>query len=192
MNRLFRTLALALVTALALTACGSENGTNDGSSSSGDAHGFNAADVSFAQSMIPHHQQAVQMARMAKTHTSTSEVKALAQKIEADQGPEIATMQGWLEDWGKGRSASESMGGMDHGDMKGMMSAGDMSKLRDAAGPSFDKMFLTMMIAHHRGAISMAKTEQSAGKNRAATSLAEKIEAAQKTEIAQMEKMLES
>ena len=82
----------------------------------GDGGGdFNDADVTFAQSMIPHHEQAVQMAKMAKMHASTPEVKNLADKIEAAQGPEIATMKGWLKDWGKDESSDDSMGGMDHG-----------------------------------------------------------------------------
>ena len=189
MKRYFSSAALALVAALALTSCG--NGDSSGAGS-GD---FNDADVTFAQSMIPHHEQAVEMAKMAKMHASTPEVKNLADKIEAAQGPEIATMQGWLKDWGKDES-DDSMGGMEHGtddsgdmDMPGMMSDDDMAALDTAAGREFDLMFLTMMIEHHNGAIEMAKTEQSKGKNTDAKALAKKIEADQTTEIAQMKKL---
>jgi len=187
MKRLFSALALTLVAALALTACGSDDSTT---SSNGDSDTFNAADVTFAQSMIPHHEQAVQMSKMANLHASAPEVKQLADKIEAAQGPEITSMRGWLKDWGKDQSSSSSMGGMDHGSMPGMMSDADMSKLGDATGASFDQMFLTMMIAHHTGAVSMSNTEQSTGKNPEAKALAKKIEAAQTAEIAQMEKLL--
>ena len=183
MKRFLSSLALALVAALALTGCGSGNSSGSGG---GD---FNKADVTFAQSMIPHHEQAVQM---AKQHASTSEVKNLADKIESAQGPEIKTMKGWLKDWAKSESGG-SMGGMDHGSgtgMPGMMSDGDMSALGQSTGATFDKMFLTMMIAHHTGAIEMAKTEQAKGKNADAKALAKKIEAAQTTEIAEMKKML--
>ncbi|MEO7351582.1 MAG: DUF305 domain-containing protein [Marmoricola sp.] len=188
MKRFFSSIALALVAALALTGCGSSDSSGSG------AADFNEADVTFAQSMIPHHEQAVQMAKMAKMHASTPEVKNLADKIESAQGPEIKTMKGWLKDWGKSES-SGSMGGMDHGsgsdmDMPGMMSGDEIAGLNKATGATFDKMFLTMMIAHHTGAIEMAKTEQSKGKNADAKALAKTIEAAQTTEIAEMKKML--
>jgi len=179
-----------VVAAFALTACGSGDSAGD---SGGD---FNDADVTFAQSMIPHHEQAVQMAKMAKMHASTPEVKNLADKIEQAQGPEIDTMKGWLKDWGKEESSDDSMGGMDHEsdgsgmkDMPGMMSDGDMSGLEKATGAQFDQMFLTMMIEHHTGAIEMAKTEQSKGKNADAKALAKEIEAAQTTEIADMKEL---
>ena len=190
MKRLLSSTILAVVAAFALTACGSGDSAGDGG---GD---FNDADVTFAQSMIPHHEQAVQMAKMAKVHASTLEVKNLADKIEAAQGPEIATMKGWLKDWGEDESSDDSMGGMDHGsddsgmkDMPGMMSDGDMSALDRATGAQFDQMFLTMMIEHHTGAIEMAKTEQSKGKNGDAKALAKEIEATQTSEIADMKEL---
>jgi uncharacterized protein (DUF305 family) len=184
MKRLISSTILAVVAAFALTACGSGDSAGDGG---GD---FNNADVTFAQSMIPHHEQAVEMAKMAKMHASTPEVKILADKIESAQGPEIMTMQGWLKSWGK-PEASGSLGDMAHGTgMPGMMRDGDMSGLEKATGATFDKMFLTMMVAHHTGAIEMARTEQSKGKNADAKALAKKIEAAQTTEITEMKKML--
>jgi len=184
MKRSFSSIALALVAALALTACGSGNSKGSGS---GD---FNNADVTFAQSMIPHHEQAVEMAKMAKMHASTAEVKNVADKIDSAQGPEIKTMNGWLKDWGK-PEASGSMGDMASGTgMPGMMSDDEMAGLDKATGATFDKMFLTMMVAHHTGAIEMAKTEQSKGKNADAKALAKKIEAAQTAEIAEMKKLL--
>ena len=186
MKLLFSSIALALMAALAPTGCGS-------SASSGSGGGdFNKADVTFSQSMIPHHEQAVQMAKMAKMHASTAAVKRLAEKIETAQGPEIKTMKSWLKDWGKSES-SGSMGGMGHGSgtgMPGMMSDGDMSMLGKVTGPRFDKMFLTMMIRHHSGAVEMAKTEQAKGKNADVKALAKKIESAQTTEIAEMKNML--
>jgi uncharacterized protein (DUF305 family) len=184
MQRIFSSTLLALVAALALTACG----TSDNSDSSGSD--FNDADVTFTQSMIPHHEQAVQMARMARLHASTPEVKNLAEVIEAAQSPEIATMEGWLEEWGQDESDSNS--GMGHGsdDMPGMMSDDDLSGLEATTGSGFDRMFLTMMIEHHNGAIEMAKTERSKGKNADAKALAKRIEADQTAEIAQMRKLL--
>ena len=199
MKRLFTLFTLALVAALTLAGCGGNDETTSSASSS--SSNFNDADVTFAQSMIPHHQQAVQMAKMATMKASSPEVKQLADKIEAAQGPEIKTMTGWLKDWGKkAPSDSESdMGGMDHdmdsmgsGDMPGMMSDADMKKLDGASGADFDRMFLTMMTEHHTGAIEMARTEQANGKSQDAVALAKKIEADQTAEIAQMKQLLKS
>ena len=209
MKRTLGLAALALVAALTVAGCGGNDtstGSTTSSSSSSSSSAFNDADVTFAQSMIPHHQQAVQMAKMAKTNASSPEVKQLAEKIEAAQGPEIDTMTGWLKDWGKkapSGSESDDMGGMDHdsdddrdsmgsGDMPGMMSGADMKKMMGASGAGFDRMFLTMMIEHHTGAIEMAKAEQANGKSTDALALAKKIEADQTAEIAQMKQLLKS
>ncbi|MFI7130701.1 DUF305 domain-containing protein [Nonomuraea sp. NPDC050153] len=151
---------------------------------------FNDADATFAQMMIPHHEQAVEMADLAETRASDKEVKELAAKIKAAQDPEIQTMKGWLTQWGKPLPS----GGMDHGmghDMPGMMSADDMKKLEAAKGAAFDRQFAELMIAHHNGAIEMARTEQSQGSNAEAKELAKTIESAQQAEVAQMRKILD-
>ncbi|GAW49740.1 MULTISPECIES: DUF305 domain-containing protein [unclassified Nocardioides] len=191
MKRALMSVAFAVVAALTVAGCGSDTDSNDSTGSSGAQ--FNDADVTFAQSMIPHHEQAVEMATMAQERASSPEVKQLAEKIEAAQGPEIDTMTGWLEDWGQ-EVSSDSEGGMDHSgsDMSGMMSDADMESLGTATGAGFDQMFLEMMIEHHTGAIEMAKTEQQDGENPDAIALAEKIEADQTAEIAQMEDLLGS
>ena len=191
MKRTLIAVAVAVVAALTVAGCGSDTDSTDSTGSSGGQ--FNDADVTFAQSMIPHHEQAVEMATLAQERASSTEVKQLADKIEAAQGPEIDSMTGWLEDWGR-EAPSDSMGGMDHSgsDMSGMMSDADIESLGAATGAQFDQMFLTMMIEHHTGAIEMAKTEQQDGENSDATALAEKIEADQTAEIAQMEDLLGS
>jgi len=192
MKRLFGVFALALVAALMLTGCGSD-ADNAGSGSSASAQ-FNDADVKFAQSMIPHHEQAVMMAKMARSQASSAEVKDLAAKIEAAQGPEITTMSGWLKAWGEDVPSGSDMGGMDHGSdgMDGMMSDDDMMSLDSSTGTGFDQMFLTMMIKHHEGAIEMAKTEQVDGESKDAVALAKKIESDQRAEIAVMKDLLKS
>lgn len=189
MMRTLMSVAFAVVAALTVAGCGSDTDSNDSTDSSGAQ--FNDADVTFAQSMIPHHEQAVEMATMAQERASGTEVKQFAEKIEAAQGPEIDTMTRWLEDWGQ-EVSPDSEGEMDHsdGDMSGMMSDADMESLGTASGAEFDQMFLEMMIEHHTGAIEMAKTEQQDGENPDAIALAEKIEADQTAEIAQMEDLL--
>ncbi|GAA2296725.1 DUF305 domain-containing protein [Nonomuraea roseoviolacea subsp. roseoviolacea] len=149
---------------------------------------FDDADAMFAQMMIPHHRQAVEMADLAATRASDPEVRKLAATIKAAQDPEITTMRGWLKDWGKPEPTG--MGHMDHG-MPGMMSAEDMDKLKDARGTAFDRQFVRMMIAHHEGAIQMAGTELAQGRNPDARKLARSIQSSQQAEIDQMKKILE-
>ncbi|MGZ8768141.1 DUF305 domain-containing protein [Aeromicrobium sp.] len=176
--------ALVLGMAVLLAACG----TNDSTSSSGAK--FNDQDVKFAQGMIPHHRQAVEMAELADTLATGRQVKDLAATIRAAQDQEIKEMEGWLKDWGK-PAADDEMSGMDHGDlMAGMMSDDDMKSLEGASGTGFDTMFLTMMIGHHQGAITMAEDEVADGKNAEAVALAKAIIVAQSEEIATMKDLL--
>ncbi|MEU3253229.1 DUF305 domain-containing protein [Streptomyces sp. NPDC006997] len=192
----------AVTAALVLAACGGDDGSGTGSgkqtsasaSAEDTAGAHNAQDVSFAQDMIPHHQQAIQMSEMAASQASSAEVKDLAARIEKAQDPEIETMSGWLESWGE--DAPSSMPGMDHGghsgspDMPGMMDAEDMDELMEAPGKGFDTMFLTMMVEHHEGAVEMATTEKDKGRYGPAKKLADDIITAQNAEIEEMNKLL--
>jgi uncharacterized protein (DUF305 family) len=150
---------------------------------------FNSADVEFAQGMIPHHQQAVEMAELAETRAEDPQVIDLAERIKGAQDPEIEQMEGWLDDWGQ-PAPSDAMGGMDHGG--GMMSEDDMTALEDASGAEFDEMFLTMMIEHHEGAITQAEAELEDGKYPEALELAQAIIDAQKAEIEEMQGILDA
>lgn len=180
--------AAGLGIALVLTGCGDKS-SNDGQGSSiSKSDSFNNDDVSFAREMIPHHRQAVEMSQMASTRAGSAEVKALAAEIEDAQGPEIKTMTGWLKDWDQEVPEDGDMS-MDS-DMPGMMSRSDMKMLAGLGGAEFDETFLTMMVAHHEGAIEMAKTEQANGKSAEAVALAEEIEAAQAKEIKTMRTLL--
>lgn len=194
--------ALVVSGTLTLAACGASNDDSMGgmpgmgsttptsTASGSDATGaFNDADVAFATDMIPHHQQAVKMAALAETRARSPQVKELAAKIEAAQGPEIQTMTAWLNAWGK--PVPGDMSGMDmSGQMPGMMSMDDINKLTGMSGTGFDEMFLAMMIRHHQGAIKMAKTEKSSGMSSDAIALAEQIATAQAAEIATMRTLL--
>ncbi len=193
MKKFLGLVTLLVAATLTLAACGSSDSTSAGSGS-GD---HNKQDVTFASDMIPHHQQAVQMAKMAKVHAGSTDVKQLANDIEAAQGPEIKTMTGWLTAWGEdapsgSMSGMDGMGGSSNNDMPGMMSDDDMTKLGQATGATFDQMWLKGMIAHHEGAVEMANTEITKGSNADAIDLANAIKAAQTKEIAKMKKMLGS
>ena len=150
------------------------------------------SDVSFAQQMIPHHQQAVEMADLALTRETSPEVKRLAEQIKAAQGPEIEMMSMWLQSWGAPMEMGEDHSGHDMGgmDMSGMMSDDDMQALADAQGAEFDRMWLEMMIAHHQGAISMAEQVKAASSNADVTSLAGAVMTGQAEEIDTMQKLL--
>jgi uncharacterized protein (DUF305 family) len=189
---------------------------NPAASTTSDA-AFNDADVAFAQRMVLHHQQAVVMARMADDRVDDPAVEQLAADIEAAQTPEIEQMEGWLKSWGKevpdsmmgdyldgdsdgdwpgmmGDNADGDWPGMMGGHGPGMMSWHQMGMLNHpggwADGRSWDDMFLTMMIAHHRGAIAMAEQELEDGTNPDALALAQKIITAQRAEIATMKELL--
>ncbi|MFJ9349222.1 DUF305 domain-containing protein [Streptomyces sp. NPDC101237] len=184
--------ALTAIAALALTACG--GGDGDAAPHGGPAAGaHNAQDVTFAQRMIPHHRQALEMAELAVGRASSARVKDLAARIEKAQDPEIGTLSGWLRAWGE----DVPMAGMDHGGhagttgaMTGMTDDADMTALRKAEGPDFDTKFLTMMAEHHRGAVEMAATERAAGAYRPATELARAIATGQNAEIKEMNRLL--
>jgi uncharacterized protein (DUF305 family) len=190
--------AAGLVTALALAACGHSGDTTDHGAghpsptatapAAGDVV-HNAADVRFVQLMIPHHRQALEMAKLATSRAADPKVEELAAKIETEQEPEIQTMTAWLTAWGAPASGMDH-GSMGHGAMPGMMSDADLAKLRAATGTAFDRMFLEMMIGHHAGAVQMAKTESAQGKNPEAKALAKAIVATQTAEIAEMRHLL--
>jgi uncharacterized protein (DUF305 family) len=191
-----RTLALAassLTIALALAGCSttSQNmpmSSHNPSSKASVSASFNDPDVAFATQMIPHHQQAVEMADIVLAKTGVdSRVTDLAKKIKAEQDPEIVTMTGWLKTWGQ--PSPSAMGGMT---MNGMMSQDDMDALTKASGPDSSKLFLHQMIQHHQGAIDMANEELTTGKNADALALAKGIVSSQTAEIATMNRLLDS
>lgn len=191
-----RTAALAasaLTVALVLAGCSTTTtttmpsdmpGMDHGSSS--DASQFNDPDIAFVTQMIPHHQQAVEMADILLGKTGVDpRVVDLATQIKAAQGPEITTMTSWLKSWGQ--PSPEPMDGMA---MNGMMSPDDMNALTNASGADSSKLFLQQMIQHHQGAIDMANEELSTGKNADALALAKTIADAQTAEIAKMNEIL--
>jgi len=196
MKHVYGTTAF-LVATVALAGCGDSDagsmpGMNHSSSSTptAAAAAYNDADVRFATQMIPHHQQAVQMVSMAGYQATTPEVKKLATAIKAAQDPEIKLMSGWLTGWGKPVPTPNHGGHGGHEEMPGMMTEEEMSDLGKQQGSMFDRMWIQLMIKHHQGAVAMAKTEQTNGKDPASIALAQKIQAAQTAEIATMQRLV--
>lgn len=182
------TIVALLATLIFVGACSKDDPAVDAGAGAGTSTAdHNDADVTFAQDMIPHHEGALDMARLAGTRAASAKVKDLAARIEVAQAPEIKLMQGWLEDWGEPDAPADD--GMDHGDNSDepAMSTSDMSELEAASGAEFDRMFLTAMIEHHKSAVAMATTEVDAGKFPAAVALATTIKSSQEAEIAEME-----
>ena len=193
-------LGLALAATVLLTGCGggSDPATGHGghdpapstSSSTTTAPNttFNEADIAFLQHMIPHHQQAVEMSDIVATKTGIDPAVAdLAKRIRAAQQPEITTMTGWLQDWGQPTEAHH------HGDQdNGMLAPEQLEMLEQAKGADAQQLFLEGMIAHHDGAIEMAKAEIAGGQHPGSIELAKRIVATQQAEVAQMRRLLDS
>lgn len=138
----------------------------------------------FTAMMIPHHEQAIEMADLVLAKDDIDpEVAALAERIKAAQAPEIEQMTQWLDDWG----VTEMPSSMGHG---GMMGDGDMEALEQASGPEAQRLFLEGMIVHHEGAIDMAEDELAGGENPDARQLASSIIESQSAEIAEMRELL--
>ena len=206
MSRFIASVAVASILLAGVAACGSSTSTSATLSASTTVSAeFNAADVTFAQQMVPHHQQAVEMADLALTSKAGASpaVHDFATRIKNAQDPEIQMMQGWMTMWGSPMNgANTSMtntGGMPMGSDQttgtvhmadGMMTGADLAELGAASGTEFDTMWLTMMISHHEGAVTMAMAEQGSGSNSDAKALAGKIIVAQNAEIAEMHKLL--
>ncbi len=206
MNRL-RVMSVTLVAgSVLIAACGGDDdsaedtpapvATQDvpaSAASSGTAAGvvFNEADVEFAQGMIAHHQQAVEMAEMALDPNAGASpgVLDLAGRIQTAQDPEIVLMTGWLDTWGQ-PVAMDASGGHDMESMEGMMTADEMDQLAASAGPEFDTMWMEMMIRHHEGAIAQSETLKASGSNADVLALAHQIIAAQTAEIQEMQALL--
>jgi uncharacterized protein (DUF305 family) len=151
------------------------------------AAGNNSDDVAFAQGMIPHHAQAVEMAKLVTARSTDAKVLDLAGRIQGAQDPEIQQLTAMLTRWGATPPAS--MPGMDHGSMSGgtgMMTGDEMKHLEQVKGAEFDRMWTAMMIEHHQGAVEMAKTELAKGTSTEAKALAQKIVDAQQAEITEM------
>ena len=185
-------VAISIVSTLTLTACGSGSSSDTTVDSSTPAPAdFNGADVMFAQMMIPHHEQAIEMSDMALDPTvgASKEIISLATQIKNAQDPEIAQMTSLLQTWGKALTANHS--GMDHSTMmSGMLSTEDMEKLGALTGTAFDASWAKGMIGHHEGAVEMAQDVLADGRSKEVRTLAQAIVSTQTAEIATLRALL--
>ncbi|HSR14571.1 MAG TPA: DUF305 domain-containing protein [Gemmatimonadales bacterium] len=161
---------------------------------------WTTADVRFISGMIPHHAQAIQMARWAATHGASAQIQTLAGRIINAQQDEIAVMQHWLRDRrqpvpeARATGMRMAMDGMEHDMlMPGMLTEDQMRRLDQARGAEFDRLFLSLMIQHHQGAVSMVKellANEGAAHDDTIFKLAADINVDQTTEIARMQQLL--
>jgi uncharacterized protein (DUF305 family) len=195
-------VAAALAASLGLAGCAAGTGTTGGSSPHGADHGspsamssmmpdanadHNQADIMFAQMMIPHHAQAVEMSDIVLAKPDLpAEVAALATRIKDAQAPEIEAMTGWLKSWNAPVAVSDHSA---HG-MAGMVDAEGIDQLKAAQGVEAARLFMEQMTGHHEGAVEMGQQEIGAGKYPEAIQLARDIVTAQEAEIAEMKQLL--
>ncbi|WP_037321547.1 DUF305 domain-containing protein [Amycolatopsis orientalis] len=182
----------ALASFSVLTGCASSDTASSGHAMSsmnapaprqGD---HNQADITFAQGMIPHHEQAIAMAKLVDGRTRDAKVVDLATRIQKAQDPEIQQLTGLLKGWGVAPSGDHS----GHGSMSGMMTEEDLAKLGQAKDAAFDRQWLEMMVKHHEGALMMAKTVLQQGSNAEVKALAQKVIDGQQAEITEMRALL--
>jgi uncharacterized protein (DUF305 family) len=201
-----RGYVVGLLAALSLAACSSA--PNEGvqaapaPATGGARYPHTEADVDFMSAMIGHHAQALVMAGWAPTHGASPAVLRLAERIINGQEDEIATMQRWLRDRGQAVPEVDSSGktmtmhgsGHEH-HMPGMLTPAQMKQLDQARGPEFDRLFLSSMVQHHRGAVAMVKdlfSSRGAAQDETVFKFANDVSVDQSTEIARMERMLEA
>jgi uncharacterized protein (DUF305 family) len=184
-----RRIALAVATAASVAALLSGCGGHE-------APTGREGDIYFAQMMIPHHQQAIEMSEIALSKDTTPAIAELAREIRREQDPEIVLMRAWLGEWGaeelphSGGPGDEADDGHDH-EMAGMATGEQMVELAEAQGREFQRMWLELMIAHHEGAIEMAEQVGGTTEDAEVRALAEAVTQSQQEEIDRMRGLLD-
>ncbi|MBL1096697.1 DUF305 domain-containing protein [Streptomyces coffeae] len=154
----------------------------DEAAKAGDDDSPNSADRAYVRMMIEHHRQALVMTALAPDRAGSGKLRRLAERIASGQQPEIDAMEGWLKTNGGGRTGGHE----EHGAMPGMATPEQLDALRAAKGADFDRLFLKLMIAHHRGAVTMATDVLGKGNNVRVEEMAGDVIAQQSSEILRM------
>ena len=149
----------------------------------------NDADLTFVRDMIVHHGQAVELADLAADRADRDDLKGLADRIADTQRPEIDMLNRWLELQDQPRVDPAGHGAA-HAGMPGMATPDQMDRLRQARGTDFDRLFLTLMVAHHEGALTMVETVRKTGVSVRVQEIADDVAVTQSDEIHRMRGML--
>lgn len=152
-----------------------------------------SVDAGFAYDMSRHHAQAVELAELATERTSDPAVRTLARDLALTQQSQIGQMRGWLDAWGlPATTTEEAMAWMGMaGPMPGLASADEIDELGASSGTDADRLFLDLMIRHHRGGVEMATPAAERASESYVAALAESMVAAQTAEIEAMTAMSE-
>ena len=197
MSRPERFAGVLLLTLL-MSGCANARAAQPSSSSPAARPAYTRADVSFVQGMIGHHAQALLMTRLVPTRTNRPELRLLAERIEVSQKAEIERMQRWLAKRSEPVPAADATdhAAAGHGTlMPGMLTAEELAALGNATGTAFERMFLTLMIRHHEGAIKMVEdllATPDAGQEPELFMFASDVNADQSAEIRRMRALLAS
>jgi uncharacterized protein (DUF305 family) len=148
--------------------------------------GYNALDTWFVQTMIPHHQQALELAALAPSRAADPRIRAIAERITLAQGPEIAVLRSWLRQRGLTESGDDPSGDHHHAPTSGMHPPEAIRALAATSGAAFDRSFVDLMSTHHRGAIQMCTRVLTGGTDDSIQRLATSIAADQQIEIGRM------
>jgi uncharacterized protein (DUF305 family) len=146
-------------------------------------------DLTFLSDMMIHHSQALMMAERARTVAVNPQVKALADRIRVGQKPEIEAMRQLLTEHGGTPPALEHVEHTDHSGMPGMATPAELTKLLNSTGKAFDTLFLTLMIKHHEGAVTMSGTAIEKGADLRIGELAQDVSVTQTKEISTMRRL---
>ncbi|MEU8343672.1 DUF305 domain-containing protein [Spirillospora sp. NPDC048832] len=189
-----RALLLAAVMAapVLLTACSGEPAKTKPASaaSSAPASGYNDEDVVFLQMMVAHHQQGLEMVRLAAERAPRKEVRTLAAAVVATQSEELKLMKAWLGKWSKPTTSKAAAQTHLHHGAAPATGAKEISTLRKTKGGGFEPAFLNLFIGHQGSAVEMARTEQSKGANPEAKAFAKRVVESRSAEISQMLRLL--
>ena len=181
---------LVLVSALLLAGCAAAPAQPAPRDAAATSKIYNDTDVMFAQMMVAHHAQALEMVRLARTKAVRDDVRTLAAAIDVTEADETKTMQTWLQTWGQPPTAAADAH-TGHGGAHGT-NADDVAALATYDGPQFEQRFLNMLVAHQHNAVEIARMETTSGVNPGALDLAKRITDSRTAEIQQMLHYLET
>jgi uncharacterized protein (DUF305 family) len=180
--------------ALALTGCGTDVAKSAETASVTapvPADGsYNDTDVMYLQMMVAHHEQGLEMVRLAEKNARRAEIRTLAQAVGVTQADEVTLMTSWLTSWSKPTTVDHAPSA--HADHGGLPATGpeEMTALKKAKGSKFETTFLNLFVAHHHNAVEMAAMEQKGGRNAEAKAFAERVKASRTDQIKRMLQML--
>jgi len=188
-------LVVALSAVLLLGACGTAPDTPAQVSAKAEVQAgskFNDTDVMYLQMMVAHHEQGLEMVRLAEKTAKRDNIKILAKAVDATQSDEVAMMKSWLTKWQKPTTVDHEPS--THADHGGLPATGpeEIAALKKAKGSAFETAFLNLFVAHQHNAVEMAQLEKADGVNAETKAFADRVRDSRTDQIKQMLKMINS